>query len=238
MRTRWNARRWVGAAVVVVVATLGAGCAPSSGDRAGGGRSSREARAAAPESDRRDRRAREEQSRQAKDRQAKDRAETDEFARYAPSVRRHARAAGVNPQLLMAILYNESYKPHDPASERAWARFDDDPSFGVANMHEAAFNDTRRGRPFARRGWQELPDDPDLAIQAAAWYLHDLRHRLPQGRTKSLTTSELLALGYNAGPGNMRAFARGVRPGRTAGRYLDRLRENWDEAGRSLRAGR
>jgi Transglycosylase SLT domain len=164
--------------------------------------------------------------------------ETDRFAPYVVSVSKHARKAGIHSQLLMAILYNESYKPHDPESERAWAEFDDNPSFGVANMHRAAFNEAKRGRPFAHRKWDELPDDPDLAIQAAAWYLHDLARYLPSRRTRSLTRDELLALGYNAGPGNMRAFARGVTLGSDAQAYLDDLRENWADAGRSLRGSR
>jgi hypothetical protein len=100
-------------------------------------------------------------------------------ARFAPQVVRYAGKAGIDPQLLMAILYNESYKPHDPAMERAWQQIKPDAAFGVANMHKAAFDDTKRGRDFAGRDWQELPDDPDLAIEAAAWYLHDLARQLP-----------------------------------------------------------
>jgi hypothetical protein len=95
-------------------------------------------------------------------------------ARFAVQVRKYAGQAGIRPQLLMAILYNESYKPHDPELERSWARIDSDPAFGIANMHRPAFDDTKRGRAFAGRKWEELPDDPSLAIQAAAWHLHDL----------------------------------------------------------------
>jgi hypothetical protein len=134
----------------------------------------------------------------------------------------------------MAILYNESYKPHDPEFERAWQRMEPDAAFGVANMHRAAFDDTKRGRPFARRSWDELPDDPALAIQAEAWYLHDLKRRLPAKRSGPLTVDELLALGFNAGPGNMRSFARGVEPGPQAGEYLRKLRRNWSLAAEVL----
>ncbi len=158
-------------------------------------------------------------------------------ARYAPQVRRHAAAAGVDARLLMAILYNESYKPHDPAFERAWQRLKGDAAFGVANMHQATFDEVKQGRDFASRSWDELPDDPGLAIEAAAWYLRDLRADLPARRSASYSVDELLALGYNAGPANMRAFARGVRPGPAAQSYLDRLRENWAAAGRALAAG-
>ena len=155
-------------------------------------------------------------------------------ARYAESVVRHAREAGVNPQLVMAILYNESYKPHDPGLERAWQQMDPDAAFGIANMHQAAYDQTRRGRPFANRAWGELPDDPDLAVQAEAWYLHDLAKQLPARHGDAYTTDELLALGYNAGPANMKAFAKGTKPGARAQQYVTTLRENWAKAGRAV----
>lgn len=154
-------------------------------------------------------------------------------ARFAAQVVKHANEAGVHAQLLMAILYNESYKPHDPAAERAWQKLKPDAAFGVANMHKAAFDETKRGRPFAGRDWQELPDDPDLAIEAAAWYLHDLAAQLPKSRS-SYTTDELLALGYNTGPGNMKDFARGAKPGTAAQSYLDNLHANWDKSAQAV----
>lgn len=155
-------------------------------------------------------------------------------ARFAPLVQARATAAGINPQLLMAILYNEAYKPHDPALERAWQRMHPDAAFGVANMHQAAFEDTRRGRDFAQRNWQELPDDPDLAIEAAAWYLHDLAAALPADHVRDYTDDELLALGYDAGPGNMAGYAHGAPPAADARSYLDRLRQNWPTAATAL----
>ncbi|MFI6154896.1 lytic transglycosylase domain-containing protein [Kitasatospora sp. NPDC051170] len=156
-------------------------------------------------------------------------------ADYAEPVRRFAAEAGVNPQLVMAILYNESYKPHDPDLERAWQRSKPDASFGIANMHRAAFDDTKPGRPFASRQWEELPDDRDLAIQAAAWHLHDLAAQLPAHPAAPLTGDELLALGYNAGAGNMLAFARGVKVGSQAQSYLDRLHDNWEKSGPAVK---
>jgi soluble lytic murein transglycosylase-like protein len=158
------------------------------------------------------------------------RAGNQDPARFAGQVHAHAQTAAVNPQLLMAILYNESDKPHDPALERAWQKVKPDAAFGVANMHKAAFDDTRRGRDFAHRDWQELPDDPDLAIKAAAWYLHDLATQLPATWSGPYTRDELLALGYNAGAGAMKAFARNAKPGQVAQAYLDRLRGNWPAA--------
>jgi len=145
----------------------------------------------------------------------------------AAAVRQHAREAGVNPVLVMAILYNESYKPHDPTSQQLWLALNPGASLGVANMHRAAYEDTKRGRDFAGRAWEDLAADPDLAVEAEAWYLHDLGRSLPAHRAGGLTRDELLALGYNTGPGNMRAFARGVKPGPMAQTYLDELHDNW-----------
>jgi soluble lytic murein transglycosylase-like protein len=159
---------------------------------------------------------------------------TADLARYAESVRKYSAAAGVDAQLLMAILANESYKPHDPSVERAWQKLDPNAAFGILNMHKAAFDDTKRGRDFADRDWHELPDDPDLALEAAAWYLHDLAFQLPKTWPARYTKDELLALGYNAGPGSMRTFAQGGKPGTVAQDYLDRLHANWDAAGRAL----
>lgn len=165
---------------------------------------------------------------------AQDSAVNPDPAEFAPQVIARAREAAVDPQLVLAILYNESYKPHDPQLERAWQNLKPDAAFGVANMHRATYDQTRRGRPFAGRDWQELPDDPDLAIQAEAWYLHDLAAQLPAKHTGQYTTDELLAFGYNAGPGNMKAFARGTKPGAQAQTYLVNLRANWAKAGAAV----
>ena len=158
--------------------------------------------------------------------------------RFAVQVVAHANTAGVAPQLLMAILYNEAYKPHDPGLERAWQRITTDAAFGIANMHKATFDETKRGRSFAKRDWQELPDDPDLAIEAAAWQLHDLAARLPAKSSTPYTRDELLALGYNAGASSMTAFARGAEPGPVAKSYVDRLRQNWAVAGEAIQHAR
>ncbi|MFI9272948.1 transglycosylase SLT domain-containing protein [Kitasatospora sp. NPDC052896] len=155
-------------------------------------------------------------------------------AHFATQVRTRATAAGIDPQLLMAILYNESYKPHDPAFERAWQQLKPDSAFGIANMHRAAFDDTKRGRDFADRDWDELPGDPDLAIEAAAWYLHDLGAQLPAHWSAGYTRDDLLALGYNTGAGNMLIFARGTSLGPAAQSYLNQLHGNWTKAAAAL----
>jgi Transglycosylase SLT domain len=152
-------------------------------------------------------------------------------ARFAASVRTRASEAGVDAQLVMAILDNESYKPHEPSVERAWQRIKPDAAFGIANMHKATFDQTKRGRAFAGRDWQELPDDPDLAIQAESWYLHDLAAALPAHHSSRYTVDDLLALGYNTGPANMKAFGRGTTPGPQAQSYLDELHRYWVKAG-------
>ncbi|MFF0393964.1 transglycosylase SLT domain-containing protein [Kitasatospora sp. NPDC004615] len=154
--------------------------------------------------------------------------------RFAPEVRKYAAEAGIDPQLLMAILFNESYKPHGPDVERAWQKMKPEASFGVANMHRAAYEDTRQGRPFADRPWEDLPDDPALAVRAAAWHLHDLSAQLPAKWSASYNRNELMALGYNTGAGNMLAFARGAHPGPEARSYLDRLHDNWDKSAAAI----
>jgi hypothetical protein len=155
-------------------------------------------------------------------------------ADYAAQVRTRAQQAHVSGRLLMAILYNEAYKPHDPDLERAWQRYKPDAAFGIANMHRATFDEVERGRDFADRRWEELPDDRDLAIEAEAWYLHDLARQLPAQWHASYSKDELLALGYNTGAGNMLAFARGTPPGSQARAYLDRLQTNWTKAGKAV----
>jgi hypothetical protein len=155
-------------------------------------------------------------------------------ADHAAQVRSRARQTGVDARLLMAILYNEAYKPHDPSLERAWQKVKPDAAFGIANMHRATFDEVKKGRDFAHRSWEELPDDRDLAIEAEAWYLHDLAAELPTTWAAPYTKDELLALGYNTGAGNMLAFARGVTPGSQARSYLDKLRANWAKAGRAV----
>ncbi|MBT2412443.1 lytic transglycosylase domain-containing protein [Streptomyces sp. ISL-12] len=157
-------------------------------------------------------------------------------AHYASQVRARARETGVSARLRMAILYNEAYKPHDPGLERAWQRYKPDAAFGIADMHRAAFEEVREGRDFAGRRWEDLADDRDLAIEAEAWYLHDLAARLPADRSAACTEDELLALGYNAGPAAMLAFARGAAPGDQARSYLEKLHGNWDRAGKAVGA--
>ncbi|MFB7506943.1 lytic transglycosylase domain-containing protein [Streptomyces broussonetiae] len=157
-------------------------------------------------------------------------------AAYAAQVRTSARQTGVSAQLLMAILYNEAYKPHDPSLERAWQKYKPDAAFGIANMHRATFDEVKQGRGFAGRRWEDLPDDRGLAIEAEAWYLHDLAAGLPARRTAAYTKDDLLALGYNTGAGNMLAFARGTPLGDRARSYLDRLHANWARAGQAVGA--
>ena len=157
-------------------------------------------------------------------------------AKFGAQVRGYARQAGIDPQLLMAILYNEDYKPHDPAFERAWLQANPDAALGIANMHRATFNQTKQGRPFARKQWTDLSGNPALAIQSAAWYLRDLGDDLPSHTAGLLTRDELTALGYNTGPGNMLAFARGVPLGPSAQAYLDRLRTNWAQSRAAVRS--
>ncbi|NEY31298.1 lytic transglycosylase domain-containing protein [Streptomyces sp. PRKS01-65] len=144
-------------------------------------------------------------------------------ADYAAYVVSSASEAGVSPLLVMTVLHNEAYKPHHPLLERLWQWWKAEASFGVANMHRATFEQVRRRHGLTGR-WSDLRDDPAFAIHAAALHLKDLDRRLPQRHVRRYTRDELLALGYNAGERNMRAFARGVPPGPMARSYLRRFR--------------
>ncbi|MFI6564246.1 transglycosylase SLT domain-containing protein [Streptomyces sp. NPDC050534] len=150
-------------------------------------------------------------------------------AEYAECVVRSAEAAGVSPLLVMTVLHNEAYKPHHPLLERLWQWWKPGASFGVANMHRATFEQVRRTYDLPKR-WHDLRDDPAFAIQAAALYLKDLDRSLPERHHRRYTRDELLAMGYNAGERNMRAFARGVPPGPMARSYLRRFRAHRSRA--------
>ncbi|WP_051813488.1 hypothetical protein [Streptomyces sp. NRRL S-340] len=154
-------------------------------------------------------------------------------ADYTTAVVRSAREAGVSPVLLMAVLHNEAYKPHHPLLERVWQWWKRDASFGVANMHRATFEKVRRAHALPGR-WQDLRDDPAFAVHVAALHLKDLDRVLPGRCARRYRRDELLALGYNAGERNMRAFARGVPPGPMARSYLRRLRAHWPRAARAV----
>ncbi|MFE7168282.1 transglycosylase SLT domain-containing protein [Streptomyces sp. NPDC057616] len=154
-------------------------------------------------------------------------------ADYAGCVARSAEVTGVSPLLVMTVLHNEAYKPHHPLLERLWQWWKPGASFGVANMHRATFEQIRRTYGL-EKGWHDLRDDPAFAIHAAALYLKDLDKALPERHQRRYTRDELLALGYNAGERNMRAFARGVPPGPMARSYLRRFREHTSQAAEAL----
>ncbi|MEU1077066.1 MULTISPECIES: lytic transglycosylase domain-containing protein [unclassified Streptomyces] len=155
-------------------------------------------------------------------------------ADYVECVVRGAAEARVSPLLVMTVLCNEAYKPHHPLWERLWQWWKPGASFGVANMHNATFEAVRRAHGLAQR-WQDLRDDPAFAIRAAALHLSDLDACLPARHARRYTRDELLALGYNAGERNMRAFARGVPPGPMARSYLRRYRTYQGRAAATLR---
>ncbi|MFY4722913.1 lytic transglycosylase domain-containing protein [Streptomyces sp. LaBMicrA B280] len=154
-------------------------------------------------------------------------------ADYAEAVVRSSGAAGVSPLLVMTVLHNEAYKPHHPLLERLWQWWKPGASFGVANMHRATFERVRRTHDLPGR-WQDLRDDPAFAIHAAALHLRDLDRGLPRRHVGRYSRDELLALGYNTGERNMRAFARGVPPGPMARSYLRRFRAYRSRAAEAL----
>ncbi|MET7456791.1 lytic transglycosylase domain-containing protein [Streptomyces sp. NPDC005574] len=154
-------------------------------------------------------------------------------ADYAETLVRGAKEAGTSPLLVLTVLHVEAYKPHHPLLERLWQWYKPGASFGVANMHRATFERVRRSHSLPGR-WQDLRDDPAFAIRVAALHLADLDRILPRRHARRLTREELLALGYNAGERNMRAFARGVPPGPMARSYLRRFRAHRGRAAEVL----
>ncbi len=156
-------------------------------------------------------------------------------ADHAAACVRSAARAGVPPLLVLTVLHNEAYKPHNPLLERLWQWWKPGASYGVANMHRATFEQVRRDHGLSGR-WEDLRDDPAFAVHAAALHLGDLDRRLPRRHVRRYTRDELLALGYNAGAHNMRAFARGVPPGPMARSYLRRYRAHRSRAADILAA--
>ncbi|MEV6118719.1 lytic transglycosylase domain-containing protein [Streptomyces sp. NPDC052109] len=156
-------------------------------------------------------------------------------ADYAAVVARSAQEAEVSPLLVMTVLHNEAYKPHHPLLERLWQWWKPAASFGVANMHRGTFERVQRAHGLRGR-WQDLRDDPALAIRVAALHLQDLDQSLPKRHVRRYTREELLALGYNTGERNMRAFARGVPLGPMARSYLRRFRLHRVQAAKALAA--
>jgi hypothetical protein len=154
-------------------------------------------------------------------------------ADYTACVVGSAGEAGVSSVLVMTVLHVEAYKPHHPLLERLWQWWKPGASFGVANMHRATFERVRRTHGLSER-WQDLRDDPAFAIRAAALHLKDLDRSLPRRHVRRYSREELLALGYNTGERNMRAFARGVPPGPMARSYLRRFRAYRHRAARIL----
>jgi hypothetical protein len=154
-------------------------------------------------------------------------------ADYAAYVVSSAADVEVSPLLVMTVLHNEAYKPHHPLLERLWQLWKTEAAFGVANMHRTTFEQVRRTHGLSER-WPDLRDDPAFAIHAAALHLKDLDRSLPKRHVRRYTRDELLALGYNAGERNMRAFAQGVPPGPVARSYLRRFRTNRSRAAEIL----
>ncbi|MFE8949566.1 undecaprenyl-diphosphate phosphatase [Streptomyces sp. NPDC007856] len=50
----------------------------------------------------------------------------------------------MSAQWVMAILYDEAYKPHDPSFERAWQKYKPDAVFGIANCTAPPSTRSRR----------------------------------------------------------------------------------------------
>ncbi|MFB7719334.1 hypothetical protein [Nocardia sp. NPDC056100] len=126
---------------------------------------------------------------------------------------KYGTAAGVDPRLVMAIIYNEG--ADTPQALRPgydygrWAEnfVTDKPngnSLGLTNMKEPAFNKLKEMYPaeFGDRQWSDLMGDNHLAVKAAAYNLKrlqlELGPKVPTAMKARYSLNEILAAGYNA----------------------------------------
>jgi hypothetical protein len=121
-----------------------------------------------------------------------------------------ARAAEIDPRVLLAVLIRESGGVHSldwlANTPLAWAhRF----SIGLANMELSAF---REARGYARGAidfrWNAIESDPAKAVTAAAYLLAKRASQLDPERSANFTDAEYIRIGYRAGYGAMAAAQR------------------------------
>src|SRR5262245_59076679 len=128
-------------------------------------------------------------------------------ARWRPNtsqlddVLRAARAADVDPELVVATLIRESGDVHtfDWLSRTPAARIHHF-SLGIANMEQPAFDAARK---FANGAipydWSAMQSDPSKAIRAAAFLIAMLRSELEPNRSSRISDAEYVRIGYRAG---------------------------------------
>ncbi|MEU8664716.1 ALF repeat-containing protein, partial [Actinoplanes philippinensis] len=146
---------------------------------------------------------------------------------YAWSYRivNEAKAAGIDPRLLMSVLMievgrsDELYPIDNSLQFGQWAadkmgfyrkvksalgKGDSPPSLGWGNIQEAAFNETKARHPELKNAkWTDVMGNQDLSFKVTAYRLRDLREYGIANATEAMkntyTPDELAAAMYNVG---------------------------------------
>lgn len=183
---------------------------------------------------------------------------------FLGKVREYAAEAGIDPQLLLAILIAESGDCHCARFEKdKWVDKNDDGfwalSVGLGNLQQEAFlraMEHSGGKiDFGRRDTHSLKDIGNIfrSVQATAHYLRFLSDRADGTRfsgpvNPTVSRNELVRIGYNMGIGD-RSSPTGQRDWMTVVGGLDRFptgdpgqiildfRERWYVAGNLLNGG-
>lgn len=124
-------------------------------------------------------------------------------------IRRISKEAGIDPQLLLAMLIAESADKHESILEvpaNPWAG-----SVGVANMQEqpfvAAAIQSKGKMDFSYADTFSVTDNREVynSIKAAAYYIAFLQDRLEKtvGKPKYVTVPQAIRIGYNMGVGRV-----------------------------------
>lgn len=145
-----------------------------------------------------------------------------ELEKIDPNVRpwvgsavKYGNSAGIDPRLVMAIVYNEGGYRSDSFIEREMSYAYDvfvreggnlirPNSLGLTNMKEDTFDEVKSKFPaeFAGKRWSDLKEDPDLAIMAATYNLKRIQNQyaggVPDELKEKYTLDQFLAAGYNA----------------------------------------
>ncbi|MCP2277514.1 hypothetical protein APR09_003082 [Nocardia amikacinitolerans] len=180
-----------------------------------------------------------------------------ELAKIDPDVRpwvgaavKYGNEAGVDPRLVLAIVYNEGGNRSDSFLEREmshaydtfireggnWLRPN---SLGLTNIKEDTFNTLKNQYPseFAGKEWSDLKSDPDLAIMAASYNLKRIETQwvkeAPDELKQKWTLNEFMAAGYNS-EANMDAYIKNGDLGPHVQAYVRMTHTSLDKAGKLI----
>ncbi|WP_225725458.1 MULTISPECIES: hypothetical protein [unclassified Nocardia] len=140
-------------------------------------------------------------------------------ARWAHYSAMYGNEAGIDPRLVMAIVFNEGadanltwggaqgeLKDSIRKSTSTFRKMYDGKSnsLGLTNMKEDTFNEVKKAFPerFADKNWSDLAKDQELAVKAAAYDLKMVKGKweaqIPAGMKARYSLNQILAAGYNA----------------------------------------